>query len=658
MGSTTYSPIPKKDIEILEANGCWAEDWGTISVAEGFNPKKMRGVALKGTVKIGRLDKSLAARDGTSRDAGIWFASLCDVTLGDNCAIKNVAGWLSNLEIGDEVIIENVGSICCQGETSFGNGKTIEVLNEGGGRELPVTARTSAQIAYLHVLYRDRQALVDGLDKIAAAYASSVKKNRAPIGNGAQIYNCREIVNVAIGEAALINGAQSLTEGTVDSSVEAPSVVGNAVIAEKFIFQKGSSVKDAAIITGALVGEGSKIGRNFSAENSVFFANSEGFHSEAVSFFGGPYSVTHHRSTLLIAALTSFYNAGSGTNQSNHMYKLGPLHQGIMERGSKTGSFSYLLWPARIGPFSAVLGKHYTNFDAGVFPFSYINEEHGKSVIVPGMNFFTVGTLRDGEKWPSRDRRKNSDKLDLLNFDVLSPFVSAKMIQAQSILMDLYNNSPKGQEYVVYKGINIKRLLLKTCTRYYRMALEKYFGDVLAKRVAARKPANLKQLFSVDKDGAPGDGEWVDLAGLLCPAERVEKLCANISSGAIADFDALQNALQMIFASYDADEWNWFMANFEKVYGVRPQDESAEGLAEFVAAWKNASQKLINMVLNDAQKEFEGDVRIGFGIDGNADADFDAVRGTFEGNKFVKKLKGDIEEISRKHEMMSGLIKN
>ena len=84
-------------------------------------------------------------------------------------------------------------------------------------------------------------------------------------------------------------------------------------------------------------------GKQFSAENSVFFANSEAFHGEAVSVFGGPYTVTHHKSSLLIAGMYSFFNAGSGTNQSNHMYKLGPVHQGILERGSKTGSFAYLL---------------------------------------------------------------------------------------------------------------------------------------------------------------------------------------------------------------------------------------------------------------------------------------------------------------------------
>ena len=50
-------------------------------------------------------------------------------------------------------------------------------------------------------------------------------------------------------------------------------------------------------------------------------------------------------------------------------------------------------------------------------------------MLIPGMNFFTVGTMRDGEKWPTRDKRKNSDKLDLIIFDVLSPYIGQKMIR-------------------------------------------------------------------------------------------------------------------------------------------------------------------------------------------------------------------------------------
>lgn len=68
----------------------------------------------------------------------------------------------------------------------------------------------------------------------------------------------------------------------------------------------------------------------------------------------GPFTVSMHKSSLLIAGMYSFLNAGSGSNQSNHMYKLGPIHQGIVERGSKTTSDSYILWPARVGAFQKI----------------------------------------------------------------------------------------------------------------------------------------------------------------------------------------------------------------------------------------------------------------------------------------------------------------
>ncbi|MCK5850455.1 MAG: DUF4954 family protein, partial [Kiritimatiellae bacterium] len=418
MENKVYKPLTDSDIEVLVKNGCWAADWGRVTVADGFDVKRVARVIFKGDVKIGSLTGEVAGTDGLSRDCGIIGANLQNVAIGDDCLITGVHGMLANLDIENGVLIENVGTIACTEESAFGNDTVIEVFNEGGGRELKITSATSSQAAYMTVMYRDNAELVARLDELADREVERIKSCRATIGAGSSIRNTSEMINVLVGAYARINGAVSLLNGTVDSSEESPTEVGSGVTAENFIMQKGCAVNDGAMICSSLIGEASKIGKQFSSENSVFFANSEGFHSEVCSMFGGPYTVTHHRSTLLIAAYASFYNAGSGTNQSNHMYKLGPLHQGIFERGCKTGSFSYLLWPSRVGAFTAVIGKHYANFDTSDFPFSYIDESGGKSTLVPGMNFFTVGTLRDGEKWPARDRRKSKKPLDLINFDV------------------------------------------------------------------------------------------------------------------------------------------------------------------------------------------------------------------------------------------------
>jgi len=636
MKTKQYLALTPEAIKILKGNGCWSRSWSKVQVTKGFDPTRIAGTIFRGEVRIGNLDGEFVPMDGIRRYAGIFDANLHNVVIGDNCHISNINGWLSNLVIEDNVLMENVGSIVCQGETSFGNGHPIEVLNEGGGRELKITAMTSAQTAYLSTMYRHDPELIKVLDKIADDYARSVRSDRATIGTGAKLFHCQNIVNVNIGPGAILRGIQNLKEGTIASSLEAPTFVGDGVIAMDFIIQKGATVSDGALLASTLIGEASKIGKQFSSENSVMFCNSEGFHSEVCSIFGGPYTVTHHRSTLMIAGMFSFFNAGSGTNQSNHMYKLGPLHQGIIERGGKTGSSSYLLWPSRVGAFSAIMGKHYANFDSSDFPFSYVNEDEGQSTLVPGMNFFTVGTMRDGLKWPTRDRRKNADKLDQLNFEVLSPYTGQKMIKGQSILLDLYAGAEKDQEYVGYQGILIKRLLLKTCSRYYRMALEKYFGDALTTRLIANPDLDLQTLISPLEGAESGDGNWVDVSGLLCSQARLNRLLERLKAGEVADLPALQGELQKIHGNYALDEWSWVMKAMLQVYDF--DSLSTANLKTVLEKWKTSSNKLLNMVEMDASKEFEGHVRTGFGIDGHQDDDFDAVRGNFESNAFKQQL--------------------
>jgi hypothetical protein len=645
--AANYSRIGKEQIAVLEKNGCSSGDWSAVSVAAGFDPHRVEQVMFQGPVELGNFSGAIELGDGIKRPAGIYRARMHNVSVGDNCAISDVNGWISNATIGERVCIENCGTIACVGETSFGNGHVVSVLVEGGGRELSITRDTSAQIAYLTVLYRDRKELQRRLKAMADACAEGLRGKRLRIGTGARITNCAEIINVAVGDYAIVNGAQSLKDGTIVSSKEAPATVGNGVIAEHFILQQGSSVLDGAMVFSSLIGEGTLIGKQFSCENSVFFANCEGFHSEACSIFAGPYTVSHHRSTLLIGGLFSFYNAGSGTNQSNHMYKLGPLHQGVVERGSKTGSFSYLLWPSRVGAFTAVIGKHYAHFDAAEFPFSYINEEEGKSTLVPGMNFFTVGTLRDGEKWPARDRRKNAKKLDLITFKVLSPYTGQKMIAGKARLLELYEKTGKEQQWVTYKGIAIKRLLLKTCSRYYGIALDKYFGEILLARIAQGNAGSLRTLLGFSTAGEQEDGEWVDLCGLLCPKNRVERVIAKITSGAVVSAEQLQTELETVFRSYGDDEWNWFLSQYKKANNRELAVEPREIIIGLLERWRDASLKLLTMVLGDISKEFEGEVRTGFGIDGNQDADFEAVRGTFAGNTYVAHLNSEIDTVKK-----------
>ncbi len=646
----SYRALTSSEVQALEAGGSWAEDWSTVRVAEGFSPSAVRRCSFIGQVRLGAFGPAVAVPGG-SLPSGVRDATLSNCTVGDGALVQGV-GLLADYDVGQGACILNSTRVSMDGESAFGNGVSIEVLNEGGGRELKLFERLSAQLAYLAVCYRHRPKLVAAIDRMADEWAAKRRSARGSIGAGARVMGCGTVECVAVGPAAVVDGAVLLRNGTVCSSTDAPTTVGAGVSAADFIIGTGSVVDGGAMLSHCFVGQGCRIGRQFSAENSAFFANCEGFHGEAVAVLAGPYTVTHHKSTLLIAGMFSFYNAGSGTNQSNHMYKLGPLHQGVVERGSKTGSFSYLLWPARVGPFSVVLGKHYANFDVRNLPFSYIDEEDGRSVVSPALNLFTVGTRRDGDKWPARDRRAEADRLDLINFPVLSPLTAGRLMAGLAEITALYEAASRDQTYVTYRGASIRRLLCRTARKHYALAVKLYLGGLIADRLDAGADLSAP-------DGVAGQGEWADLLGLLAPKSEVEAFCDAVESGEVAGLEAAEERLAAMHAAYADCEWAWAVEAWRETAGKAPAEMTPEELAAAVGDWRDAAVKLNNMVLGDAEKEFDAGTRTGFGVDGDEsvrDADFESVRGTYDANKFVRQLREESEQIkARAERLIDGL---
>ncbi len=643
----SYRQLSEEEIVQLKEQQCYSDSWEEVSVDEEFNPDRIHQVRFSGKCRIGRMVEEIENAAGVKRLSGIYNSSIHQSVIGDNVHIANT-GLLSNYRIDSRVLIENVRSIAVTGSTSFGNGTELEVLNEGGGRELIIFDRLTAQIAYLSVMHRDDQKLVQAINKMITAYSDEKKSSTGFIGTGSRITNSESIRNVCIGDRVTISGAQLLEEGTIVGDENEQTMIGDGVQARHFIMLSGSVMDQGALADKCFIGQGVRIGKQFSAESSVFFANSEGFHGEAVSLFGGPYTVTHHKSTLLIAGMYSFYNAGSGTNQSNHMYKLGPVHQGIVERGSKTGSFSYLLWPCRVGPFSVVMGKHGSNFDTSDLPFSYITVEGDKSMLTPAMNLLTVGTRRDSEKWPKRDRRKGKEKLDLINFDLLNPYVVSKVINGIDILNELYEKTPKEQEAVNYKGVRIKRLMLKSCRKYYEMAMHIFLGEQLQKRLEEVSSGKIRDIFSSVE---MVKGNWADIAGMVLSEGKLHELIEEIKKASSRKVDDLEKVFKTYYDQYDDEAWSWAAGIIRERLGLNLEYPGKDQLIHLIEAWKTNSLRLNNMILSDAKKEFDPSSRIGFGAGGTQDridADFAQVRGNFEDNSFVRSLQDEIGNIEKK----------
>lgn len=643
-----YRSLTSEEIRVLESQGCSATDWSDLEVAEAFDAQFVKNTRFSGHNRLGAFHREIAMPGGLKVHSGIYNATLHNCEIGDDAHLYNIHNYIANYHIGTGTCIENVNAIVVDGKTTFGNGVRVSVMNEGGGREIPIFNELSASLAYILTLYRHRPKMIHEVERQIDAYAESQASEVGYIGDHVRILNCGNIKNVKIGDYAELRGVSRLKNGTVNSNESAPVRLGSGVKCVDFIIASGVEIGDSTLVDKCFVGQGCIFDKHYSAGESLFFSNCQGMHGEACAIFAGPYTVTHHKSTLLIAGMFSFLNAGSGSNQSNHMYKLGPIHQGIAERGAKTTSDSYLLWPSKIGAFSLVMGRHTHHADTSELPFSYLIENNSESYLVPGANLRTVGTIRDAQKWPKRDNRKDPHKLDLINFNLLSPYTVQKMWRGREVLNELQTLSGENTEVYGYKNCKIRNTSLKHGRELYTIGIQKFLGNSLISRLEQSEWHTEDEVrAALRPDSKVGLGDWVDMAGLIAPRSEVTKLLDDVENNGLT-LSGIQSRLETMHANYYSYEWTWALNKLEKVWGCSVEDVTLTQIRQTITQWKEAVVSLDQMVYNDARKEFDLNSQTGFGVDGDreqAEADFEEVRGSFESNSFVQAV---LEHIERK----------
>lgn len=622
-----YRKLNKEEIEILERQMCSASDWNLVEVTDGFSTDYVRYARFSGNVRLGAFRKVFQLAGGMVKHSGIYYATLHNVTVGDDCCIENVKNYIANYNIGDGAFIENVDIILVDGESSFGNGTKVEVLNETGGCEVMIFDCLTAQTAYVMAMFKHRPELMAKMMKMIEAYVDTVKSSVGHIGRDVTIADAGYIKNVRIGDCCKIEGASRLKNGSINSNPHAPVHIGVGVVGDDFIISSGSSIEDGVSFSRCFIGQACRMGHTYSATDSLFFSNCQGENGEACAIFAGPFTVTHHKSTLLIAGMFSFMNAGSGSNQSNHLYKLGPIHHGVMERGSKTASDSYVLWPAKVGAFSLVMGRHVCHQDTTDLPFSYLIEQQSTSYIMPGANLKSVGTIRDAKKWPARDARRDPDKLDCINYNLLSPYTIHKMLRGMDILKNLQKVSGDTSDSYTYQSGMIKRSSLKNGLRYYGLAVDKFLGNSLITRLMSSDFMGVSQMREALKPTAAyGEGDWMDLAGLIAPQKAVSDLLDAVERGTLNDVAELNHCFADLHSQYYDFEWNWAYRVIEEYYGVSLDSVEPEKLVELICRWRSSVVALDNLIYEDARKEFS--------LTGMSD---------FESDPFVKSVRAHID---------------
>ena len=594
-----YRQLTQEEILVLEQNACWAEDWSRVMVDPEFRPYNFHRMILYGDIFLGRFEKQVEVAKGFFKHSGINDATLRNVSVGNDCLIEKVGNFINNYTIGDDCYISNISTLETTEGANYGAGSMISVLNEMGDGNVVLFRELNSQLAAFMVKYHQDKALMNRLRQLIDDEVRISTPERGIIGNRVKIINTKDITNTVIKGDCEISGCARLNECTILSSEDASVYIGTGVICENSIICDGCSINNSVKMQDCFVGEACQITNGFTAEASLFFANSYMANGEACAAFCGPFSASHHKSSLLIGGQFSFYNAGSNTNFSNHAYKMGPMHYGTLERGSKTASGSYVLMPATIGAFSVCFGKLMNHPDMRNLPFSYLMAYGETMYIVPGRNITTVGLYRDIKKWPKRDKRSKQSKKSIIKFDWLSPFTVGEIIEGIKILQQLRQASGDNVTSYNFHEYVINATSLRKGLKYYDIALRIYMGAVM-------KRATKEGFFGKPKTNV-GKGPWCDLSGLLLPVSEEKRLLDDIKDGTIENIQQVLDRFDDINNHYSDYRWAWSYQLILDYYHLTELDEAAcERIRE---DYVKARRAWIAEIRKDAEKEYSmGDV--------------------------------------------------
>jgi hypothetical protein len=287
------------------------------------------------------------------------------------------------------------------------------------------------------------------------------------------------------------------------------------------------------------------------------------------------------------------------------------------------------------------------------YPFSHLEARpDGKANFVPGLHLTTVGVVRDFIKWPKRDKRKGKVRRDVITYDIFSPYTVGKMLKANAELKNLQEITDKNVEEVSVGGARVKRPILRSSQKYYRLGIELYLLENVMKKLEGFAGDNsaLREIFACE-GGALYSDKWVDIGGQLMGQGRLEQLQSSIETDEISTVEQFHKRLIEIRKGYDADEWIWAKTRYAEYFGVDLDNAKIEHLLEAVDSYLKAKSKFLNLVVADAEKEFADLSRTGFGQDGlpeDEHGDFVNVRGSYEENPFVKEMKQQLSDLNEK----------
>jgi hypothetical protein len=352
--------------------------------------------------------------------AGIENATLANCIIGNETLVRDVK-LIASCVVGEGVVLFDCGSIVGEAETTFGNGQSVSLGIETGGREVALFAEIDVELAAAVAQSRRQKNFLEDYSAAVAEYANRVRANRTVIDRGARVRSTPSVRNTFVGQHARIDGAALVAETTILSNQEEPVVIGAGSSVTNSLLQWGCRATTMSIVDRSVLTEHSQVEQHARLIGSLLGPNCVVARGEVSSSLVGPFVSMHHES-LLLASLwpggrgNISYGAMAGANHTSKA----PDQEFRPGEGAFIGLGAKIRFPADLSraPYT-VVGAGVTTLPQKIFfPFSLINlpAEHYPGVppayneLVPGWmltdNLYAL--KRNESKFQARNKARRT----------------------------------------------------------------------------------------------------------------------------------------------------------------------------------------------------------------------------------------------------------
>ncbi|MBR1793253.1 MAG: DUF4954 family protein [Bacteroidales bacterium] len=529
-----YRNLTDPEVALLQSLGNFSDNWQTVYVSDPFDASLLHFNHFSGEVFLGSVSSASVSVGDISFPEGIYHSWLRNCVVGHHCAVHQVR-LLDNCEVGDKVLIFNVGQISSSRPFQL---DPIAVMNENGRRSIIPFPSMTVGDAYLWAKYRNQKLLQHRL----AEFTSEALPPRATIGEGCVLSNCQKIHNTII-----------------LSDADAPTVISEAIALENGIVGYGCQLSRGCVLRNFLLGENVHIEDVARINDSVIGDNSTIARCEVGNSLVFPAHEQHHNNSFLIAAtLMGQTNLAAGTTiGSNHNGRTAD-NEFVSGRGFWPGLCSSFKHPSRLASYCLFAKGDYPNELNIILPFSLVNNNAAKDCLEVMPAYWWMYNMyalhRNEKKFAARDRRNHQRQH--IEFSPLAPDTVEEIVYARQLIRNwteqAYLHSPNPTQPIEITADEQehgrrKVVLLKAAQGYraYEDMIYYYIGCVLVGDSSTGSRNMPDSILAGRRETV-----WINIGGQLIPQTSFDQMLRDIEQGKLDSWSSVHGRMDALWQQY------------------------------------------------------------------------------------------------------------